>query len=154
MRRIVTIIALTFAIGLFTAISGAGATEPPTLTFEMLEKTVFSDTPPPTFPAELSQLEGKRIHITGFAAPYDDPEHLMKMVVLKSPGGCFFCSPPPATAVVFVRRAAGDPSLKNVTDPVDVEGTLLLWRSEMKDDDAAKGFLFTIDEAKVTVKKK
>lgn len=152
MRRIVPII-VTFAIGLLSGISGAGATETPTLTFEMLEKTVFSDTPPPTFPAELSQLEGKRVRIAGFAAPYDDPEHLMKMVVLKSPGGCFFCAPPPATAVVFVRRVAGDPPLKNVTDPVDVEGTLHLWRSEMKDDDAAKGFLFTIDEAKASVKK-
>ena len=154
MKRIITIFALTAVIGIFFGTAGAGGREASTITFALLEKTTFSNTPPPSFPAELSKLEGKRVRISGFVTPYDDPEQLMKMVLVKSPGGCFFCSPPSANAVVFVRRIPGDPPLKNVTDMVDVEGILHLWRTEMKKDDEAKGFFFTIDEAKVNLKRR
>lgn len=154
MRHLVAIIALTVVIGLFPGTSKAGEPETPTITFALLEKTVFNNTPPPKFPAELSKLEGKRVRLSGFVTPYDDPENLAKMVLVKSPGGCFFCGPSAATAVVLVRRVPSDPVLKNLTDPVEVEGILHLWRAKMKNDDEAKGFLFTIDEARVRVKKK
>jgi len=154
MRHLVAIIALTVVISLFPGTSQAGETGTPTITFALLEKTVFNNTPPPRFPAELSKLEGKRVRLSGFATPYDDPENLAKMVLVNSPGGCFFCGPPSAAAVVLVRRVPNDPVLKNLAGPVEVEGILHLWRAKMKNDDEARGFLFTIDEARVRVKKK
>jgi hypothetical protein len=86
--------------------------------------------------------------------PYDDPEELLKLILVKTPGGCFFCSSPLPNSVVFVRRSATDPPLKFSLKQISVEGILHLRRTEMPKDDEAKGFFFTIDEARVIVDKK
>lgn len=154
MKRIITIFSLAALVGGLPGMSRAAGIEVSTITFALLEKTTFSNTTPPKFPAELSKLEGKRVRLSGFVTPYDDPEKLIKMVLVKSPGGCFFCSPSAPNAVVFVRRVPGDPPLKNIDDMVEAEGVLHLWRTEMKNNDEAKGFFFTIDEAKVNINRK
>lgn len=118
------------------------------LAFELLEKTKINVSMEPVFPAELHSLEGKPVRISGFMIPYDDPEQLAKLILVKTPGGCFFCTPPMPNSVVFVRRSAADPPLKFTTDQISFEGILHLRRPEMKKDDEAKGFFFTIDDAR------
>jgi len=155
MKRIITVISVVAAMAIiFLATANKntaakGAEKAAAITFALLAKTTLSDNPPPIFPAELLKLEGKRVRISGFMAPYGDPEKLDKIMLLETPGGCFYCNPPDANAVVFVRRSPKDAELKYDTEPVAFEGTLHLFKTEMKDDDDAKRFLFTIDDAKV-----
>ncbi len=146
-KTFILVVIVLFCFGGTVTAKELGGTE---ISFGLLAKTVVNLLPPPKFPPELGQLEGKRIHISGFPIPYDDPEHMKKLMLVSSPGGCFFCSPPAANGIVFVRRAPGDPKLSDDVIMVNVEGTLRLWRAEMKDDDEAKGFLFTIDDAVVS----
>lgn len=154
MKHRIMLLALTAIVAFFPGTARAGETAATTITFAILGKTTFSNTPPPKFPAELRKLEGKRVRISGFASPYDNPEKLTKMLLSNSPGGCFFCSPSSVNAVVFVRRIPADKPLKNIDDMVEVEGILHLWRAEMNKGDEAKGFLFTIDQAMVRSKKR
>ena len=152
MKHCIAILILLGVISIFT-VSARAEQEPQTLTFELLEKTVYSEKPPPIFPAELRKLEGKRVRLSGFMIPYDDPEKLFKLMLVKTPGGCFFCSPPSPTSVVFVRRPATDSPLSYTTEIIVFEGILHLWHSELKDDDETKGFFFTLDDAKAIVDK-
>ena len=152
MQQITTLLTILGSIWFFSTFALAEKSSLP-LNFELLEKTEYSNEWIPAFPMELSKLEGKRLHITGFIVPYDNPETLSKLMLVKSPGGCFFCMPPLPTDVVFVRRTATDPPLKYSFESTSFEGTLHLWHSEMKEDEEAKGFFFTLDDAKVIVKK-
>jgi hypothetical protein len=117
------------------------------LSFDLLKQTHENAKPPPTFPKALSDMDGNRVRITGFITPYDDPQTMTKLIVLKNPGGCFFCNPPNINTVVFVRRRPKDPPIDMDTDRMTFEGTLHLWRSDLKQDDDASQFLFTIDNA-------
>jgi len=139
-------------------VSTANAAEPDTgtntlkvvsLTFGLLGETVPNDKPPPSFPKKLTAMEGARVRIMGFPLPYNDPENLTKLILIRTPVGCFYCNPPNMNAVVFVRRRPKDSSFKLDGQPVTFEGTLHLWRSDLKEDDDAFQFLFTIDNATV-----
>ena len=117
------------------------------LTFATLSKTLVRM--PPEFPDELRSLDGKRVRITGFVMPYDDPEKLQKLLLVETPGGCFFCAPPNANALLFVRRDAKDGALAFGMDPVTFDGTLSLWHAGMQKSDEARQFLFTLNDARV-----
>lgn len=151
MKYALTLLTMLGIIGFFgrSALWAEKMSQP--LAFELLEKTKFSKEMEPVFPAELHHLEGKPVRISGFMIPYDDLEQLVKLILVKTPGGCFFCSPPMPNGIVFVRRSATDPPLKYTLEQISIEGILHLRRSEMKKDDEAKGFFFTIDEAKVVM---
>ena len=150
MKKTSTIIVAAAVVACFAAPAAEpGKAAPKTIKFDLLAKATLGDKPPPTFPDELQQLEGKRVRLSGFVAPYDDPEKMQKLLLLAQPGGCAFCNPPDATAVVFVRRDPKDAKLPFSYDPVIVEGTLHLWRAGSKDEEAQR-FLFTIDDAKAT----
>ena len=144
---VVAVVAIIFLAAANKNTAAKDADKAPTITFALLAKTTLSENPPPVYPAELLQLEGRRVRISGFMAPYGDPEKLDKIMLLETPGGCFFCNPPDANAVVFIRRSPKDAALKFDTEPVAFEGTLHLFKAEMKDDDEAKRFLFTMDDA-------
>lgn len=149
MKQLTTILTLVGVICFFNLTAQAAEDHQP-LTFELLEKTTYSENPPPVFPAGLSKLEGQRVRISGFMVPYTDTGEFEQLVLVNTPGGCFSCSSLLPNAVVFVRRLASEPPLEYTADLVSFEGILHLWNSEMKDDDDAKGFFFTIDNAKVT----
>ena len=147
MKQLITILTIIGIIG-FLSISARAAEDPQTLSFELLAKTTYSENPPPVFPAELSKLEGQRVRISGFMLPFADTDKFEQLLLVNSVGGCYFCSPPSPTAVVFVRRLATEPPLKFTDDLISFEGVLHLWNSKMKDDDESKSFFFTIDDAK------
>jgi len=64
------------------------------LSFGLLMQTVLGEKPPPEYPGQISVLEGKRVRITGFIAPYNDPRKMTNLLLLGSPTGCYFCNPP------------------------------------------------------------
>ena len=133
------------------SLAAAASVEPAqALTFELLAQTGFKDiNTPPDFPKALQELEGKRVCITGFVAPYNDPNKMTKLLLLQSPTGCFFCNPPEINAVVFVRRVPGDSALSLDNEPVKIEGTLLLWKMDLPKTNETRHFLFTLDRATV-----
>jgi hypothetical protein len=147
MKQLIAILALIGTIS-FSGLSALAVEAPQTLTFELLAQTTYSYNPPPSFPAELSKIEGQRVRISGFMLPFADTDKFEQLLLVKLPGGCYFCSAPPPTAVVFIRRLATDPPLQYTEDLISFEGVLHLWNSKMKEDDESKSFFFTIDDAK------
>ncbi len=103
----------------------------------------------PFFPEELKKLDGKKVSISGFITPYADPDNMTKMLLTKSPVGCFFCNPPEENGVVFIRLAAKEKPVSMDNPTITVEGTFHLVQPDCKDEEAAQ-FFFTIDDAKVT----
>ena len=103
---------------------------------------------PAVFPAELKKFEGKRVRVSGFAVPYDDPEKMSKFLMLKAVVGCFFCAPPGENEVLFIRLGAKEKPPEIDGTKLTVEGTLHLKTPDSKDEEA-KQFLFTIDDAKI-----
>jgi hypothetical protein len=167
--------AIALAAGLYLnpAHAAAAAPQPQTLSFDLLAKTTVKEPPAPAmkkgvdslrgpiphedgdgeripaFPADLQQLEGKRVKIEGFVAPYDNPDSMTKMILLRTVVGCFFCNPPKESEVVFVRLSSNEKPINMDNNHLSVEGTLHLLNAASKDQEA-KQFFFTIDEAKVT----
>jgi|GEM_PF-1611073 len=166
-----TTIILTQAIFFFaSAMSAQEATleKPQPLTFEQLAKTTVKKPPSSMlhkamesvrgaeadenpileFPEELRKLDGKRVTIPGFLAPYMDPDNMTKLLLIKAPVGCFFCNPPQQNGVVLVRLAAKEKPINMDIVTITVEGTLHLIQPDCKDEEAQQ-FFFTIDDAKI-----
>lgn len=166
-------IILAAALYLNPAHAVAAAPQSQPLGFDLLAKTTVKEPPAPAmkkgvdslrgplphqdsdaertlvFPAGLQQLEGKRVKIEGFVAPYDNPDSMTKMILLRAVVGCFFCNPPNESEVVFVRLSPTEKPINMDNNHLSVEGTLHLLNSASKDQEA-KQFFFTIDDAKVT----
>jgi len=142
----------TLCLLAFGTLTAAAADPAPAqaVKFEQLAKTVTKGDKP-VFPEELRKLDGKRVRLTGFVAPYDDPEKMTKFLLTKAAVGCFFCNPPDENGVVLVRRGAKDKPLKYDSDSISVEGTLHLTGPDAKDEEAQQ-FLFTLDDATVVKK--
>lgn len=130
----------------------AMAEEVQPLSFKLLATAKAPDTGPAVFPEDLKKLEGKHVRLTGFIAPYSDPDNMTKFMLTEAAVGCFFCNPPQENGVVFVRLPAKAKPLNWENDTVTVEGVLHL-RGHNKKDEEAEGFLFTVDDAKVVARK-
>ncbi|MEO5716377.1 MAG: DUF3299 domain-containing protein [Luteolibacter sp.] len=118
------------------------------LRYELMDKAVYKEDAPTVFPAELMKLEGKRVRVSGFVVPYDDPEKMSKFLMVKSTNGCFYCNPPGENEVLFIRLSAKEKPPEMDGEKLVVEGTLHLRNAESKDEEA-KQFVFTIDDAKL-----
>lgn len=120
------------------------------ITFDMLKKTELNYDPPPVFQADLTALDGKRVRMRGFMTPFDSLTDMRQFMLMPNATGCYFCAPPSPLEVVFVRQAAKDEAQPYIYEPIEIEGTLHLWRD--KSEEAAHTmFLYVIDGA--TVKK-
>jgi hypothetical protein len=122
------------------------------LTFKELAKASHKENTAPVIPEELKKLDGRHVRLTGFVAPYTDPENMAKFMLTEGAVGCFFCNPPEENGVVFVRLPAKAKPIPFESDTLTVEGVLHFMGHNKKDEEA-EGFLFTIDEAKVVGKK-
>ncbi|MEO5716376.1 MAG: DUF3299 domain-containing protein [Luteolibacter sp.] len=114
--------------------------------FPLLLETIRNGDAPPVYPAGLVALDGRRVTISGFATPYDDPQTAAKLLLSEGGGGCYFCAPPGANGVVLVRRASKAPLSLWQNEPLTFEGTLHLTRADSTDEEAGR-FLFTLDDA-------
>ncbi|MEO7100326.1 MAG: DUF3299 domain-containing protein [Luteolibacter sp.] len=114
--------------------------------FSLLAGTTRKGDAPPVYPAELVALDGRRVTVSGFATPYDDPQTAAKLLLTQGGGGCYFCAPPKENGVVLVRRASKLPLSLGRNEPLTFEGTLHLAHADVTDEEAGQ-FLFTLDEA-------
>ena len=114
--------------------------------FSLLAKATRNGGELPVYPADLIALEGRRVTLTGFASPYDDPETAAKLLLTQGGGGCYFCAPPRENGVVLVRRASKLPLSLWRNEALTFEGTLRLAHADVTDEEAGQ-FLFTLDEA-------
>ncbi|MGF1573076.1 MAG: DUF3299 domain-containing protein [Sumerlaeia bacterium] len=116
--------------------------------FDLLRTTTLNRTPPPVFDPELDQLEGKTVKLRGFMTPFDSLTNFDTFMAFPFATGCNFCAPPSPLEVVLVRMK--EKGQKFVPEPIEVEGTLSLWRKD-KTDNAHKSFLYIMNDAKITV---
>jgi len=116
--------------------------------FSLLAETKRNEDGVPSYPTTLMALNGRRVTISGFATPYDNPEIAAKLLLTQCGSGCFFCAPPRANGVVLVRRTSNMPLLLWGNGPLTFEGTLHLAHADSTDEEARQ-FLFTLDEAGV-----
>lgn len=104
------------------------------------------------FPESLSSLEGKRVKIVGFMAPYDSLKSMEKCMLFPSYVGCSFCTPPSMNQVIFVQQEAGKGAGQYpfIEPPSDVSGILRLMRDDSEHVGHLDGFIYVLDDAEVT----
>ena len=62
------------------------------------------------FPESLEKLNGRRVSMIGFMAPFDSLEDMSRCMIVPSYVGCTFCSPPNLREVVFVTQGSEENS--------------------------------------------
>lgn len=126
-----------------------GVVEKGVVTFEMMKETTLKSTPPPIFTPEIDALDGKEVTIRGFMTPYDSLTQFKKFMIFPNATGCQFCAVPSPKEVVFVRLKSDDDQ-EFISAPIEVKGTLSIWKEDKVDkDEAHKSFLFVVNDATV-----
>ena len=129
--------------------------DPPMIDFPMLDEARRLDFIEAglTFPESLKELDGRRVSLVGFMAPFDDLRNMRRCMILPSYVGCKFCSPPSVTQVVFVTQGREDDSgvHRFIDAPCHVTGTLRLSLPERTHEGQRQGFMYSLEDAAVTV---
>lgn len=104
------------------------------------------------FPEDLLALDGQRVRLVAFMAPYDSLNDMRRCMMFPSYVGCSFCVPPSLTQVVFVRQKEKSRGSKFlfIEPPSDVSGILRLAKPDSGHQGHRDGFFYVIDEATVT----
>ncbi len=105
------------------------------------------------FPETLRELDGRRVRLVGFMAPFDDLKNMRRCMIVPSYVGCNFCSPPDLSQVVFV--AQGDDPDDETTFPFieeacSVSGTFRISRDGSDRTGAQLGFLYSLEDAVIS----
>jgi len=101
-----------------------------------------------TYPPALDALEGKRVAIVGFMAPFESLDDMSTCMILPSYVGCFFCKPPSFTQVIYVtQRDAGKGKPPFIEAPSLITGTLHLHRTGSTHPAHEMEFIYAIDDA-------
>tara|TARA_B100000963_G_scaffold360149_1_gene389949 strand:+ start:469 stop:2184 length:1716 start_codon:yes stop_codon:yes gene_type:complete len=106
------------------------------------------------FPESLEKLNGNKVRMIGFMAPFDSLEDMRRCMIVPSYVGCTFCSPPNLRQVVYVTQGADDSSEKTysfIEEPSHVVGTLRISLPESSHEGKKHGFVYSIEDAEVTV---
>lgn len=96
----------------------------------------------PTFHAYLQKLEDKPVSLTGFLQPLTDDLDCTSFLLVEYPIGCWYCTAPDLTGIVFVSMKPGS-TVRFTRDVLTVTGTLKLNSTDPNE------FLFTINDAAV-----
>ncbi|MGB0331478.1 MAG: DUF3299 domain-containing protein [Planctomycetota bacterium] len=124
------------------------------LSFRLLDMVRSVDLIEPflAFPDSLIALDGRRVELKGFMAPYDSLESMQRCMIVPSYVGCTFCSPPDLTQVVFVTQGAGDDpdgAFPFIEPLSQVSGVLRLSFAESEHEGATQGFIYSLEDAEV-----
>ncbi|MEO0662773.1 MAG: DUF3299 domain-containing protein, partial [Planctomycetota bacterium] len=102
------------------------------------------------FPEHLAALDGRRVRIAGFMAPFDSLDSMRRCMVVPSYVGCTFCSPPALNQVVFVEQGDLDGGAFPFVESVAVfSGTFRLSLPESDHGGSREGFIYTLEDATV-----
>lgn len=99
-----------------------------------------------TFHPYLKKLEGKPVSLTGFLHPLTDDLDCTSFVLVENPIGCWYCTAPDLTGIVFVTMKPGS-TARFTRNVITVAGILKL------NDSDPNEFLFTIEGANVSTPK-
>ena len=105
------------------------------------------------FPESLKKLNGQRVSIVGFMAPFDSLENMRRCQVVPSYVGCTFCSPPNLREVVFVTQGSeenSDKSYSFIEEPSFVTGIFRISLPGSYHEGKKQGFVYSIEEAEVS----
>ncbi|MEM6569820.1 MAG: DUF3299 domain-containing protein [Planctomycetota bacterium] len=105
------------------------------------------------FPESLKVLDGRRVSLVGFMAPFDSLQDMRRCMIVPAYVGCQFCSPPTMTQVVYVTQGDlddGSSARPFIEEPSQVVGTLRLSLPESEHEGKEQGFLYSIERAVVT----
>lgn len=118
------------------------------ISFRLLAETQPDKNGNPIYPEKLLAANGKLVRISGFVAPFNDPQDLSQMVITQGAagGGCFFCAPPSITGVVLVKLATKDEISNGAA--VTVEGTLHLHLPDAPEVKTTQ-FLYILDQSRL-----
>ena len=105
-----------------------------------------------TFPEKLQKLDGKKVSLIGFMAPFDSLEDMSKCMMVPSYVGCTFCSPPNLRQVVFVTQGSEGSEKKYsfIEKPSYVTGIFRITNSDSTHEGKKQGFVYSIENAKVS----
>lgn len=96
----------------------------------------------PTFHPYLQKLADKSVTLTGFLHPLTDDLDCTSFILVEYPIGCWYCTAPDLTGIVFVTMKPGS-TARFTRDVLTVTGT---WKLNSTDPEE---FLFTISDAAV-----
>lgn len=106
------------------------------------------------YPSEIKELDGKRIRIVGFMAPWQTLSDFTEFMFIPYEVGCVFCSPPPVTQVMLVKqkRARGQQVPPFAPRSITVTGTLRLFTYESAHPAHQADFMYALDDAVVELR--
>ena len=87
----------------------------------------------PVFSPGMAALDGKRVQMQGFMGPYESLQDMREFMLFNFPVGCNFCVPPAVNQVVLIRQRTGKNRYPFIDAPIQVTGTLRLWREDSED---------------------
>ena len=104
------------------------------------------------YPADIKALDGKRVAIVGFMAPFEKLDDMSTCMILPASVGCYFCSPPAVTQVALIQQKSDKPEKRPfINEAVIVTGTLRLFTFESQHPAHQADFMYALDEATVEV---
>ena len=107
-----------------------------------------------SFPESLMQLDGRRVSLVGFMAPFDSLDDMSRCMIVPSYVGCTFCSPPNIRQVVFItqgKEGSSDQSYSFIEEPSHVTGIFRISLPERDHEGKTQGFVYSIENAEVRV---
>lgn len=105
-----------------------------------------------SFPERLRALDGRRVTLVGFMAPFDSLDSMQRCMIFPTYVGCKFCTPPQMNQVVYVtqgdgeRRTGRHPFIESASR---VTGTLRLTVDGSDHEGQRMGFVYAIENAEV-----
>jgi len=104
------------------------------------------------YPHEVKALDGKRVAIVGFMAPFESLDDMTQCMILPAYVGCFYCGPPPVTQVLLIQQINAKKQKRPfINDAVIVTGTLRLFSFDSQHPAHQADFLYAFDDAVVEV---
>lgn len=120
------------------------------LTLSQLERVTPDEQGHPVYPPGILALDGETVRIQGFMSPYDSLQDMRTFMLFPFPTGCNFCEPPGVNQVVLVRQKEGLRRYGFIDAPIQITGTLRLWREESTDPAHREDFfLYVMDNTEV-----
>lgn len=105
------------------------------------------------FPESLKKLEGHRVSLVGFMAPFDNLRNMRRCMIVPNYVGCRFCSSPDLNQVVYVTQGNQNKSQLSypyIEGPSQVSGILRLSLPDSEHDGKTQGFVYSLEDASVT----
>jgi len=112
------------------------------LPWTVLAETVVEKPFRPRFHKHVTQLDGRKVSLTGFMQPINMDVTVSGFMMVEYPIGCWFCETPEPAGIIYVEITEGK-SVPVKRGRVKVEGTLKLNKSDPED------FLYTLTGASV-----